>query len=106
MTFGPFDCPVITPLGPVPDTVPAVPSVAIELAGDQINDGVEITVRRDPTRPPGGLPSVNGFTITRNPDPDMDVLNIDLNTVGASGFFILVIRNPSGCAASCNMAMS
>lgn len=106
---GSVQCPWASPLGPEPPSIAAgSPSEIVQVAVEDLDDDFGVEIWLDPLHPlVGAIPTLNSFSIARNPFPTMDVVTVDLSTIGTvSGFFILLFRNSNGCAVTCEMSMS
>lgn len=111
------DCGCTGATGPTGPTGPAgecCPPQVLDYSGPDLTQGASTTfsipgtdfdgpmtgeVRRD-TRTPGqvGLPTVNSITVVPGVSPVPDQIDVDLDTSGAAGAFMLILTNECGCS--------
>jgi hypothetical protein len=79
--------------------LPQGPSVTFSLPGTGLEGPMTGEVRLD-TRTPGqvGLPTVNSITVVPGVAPTPDQIEVDLDTDGADGDFMLILTNECDCS--------
>lgn len=72
-------------------------SFVASLVGCNLTTVSTLLVKENPLAPPAVLPIINSFLVTPGTVSVADQIDIDFDSSGASGAFVLEIQNPCGC---------